>query len=194
MLLKSKKVPELLIPVVVASVSQAWRGSVRTEAQSYLPNNSVHVAKKMPTWPELEKMKGNAANGKIVFAQACAVCHQVKEEGYDFGPKLTEIGSKYPKQGLLQNIVYPSEGISFGYEGWQLNMKDGSALSGIVSSKTETNVDLKLPGGVIQHLKTSDITSMKETKESLMPEGLYENMSLQDLANLLEYLGGLKKR
>jgi len=40
----------------------------------------------------------------------------------------------------------------------------------------------------------SDIASMKEMKQSLMPEGLYQNMSNQDLANLLEYLERLKKK
>jgi hypothetical protein len=31
-------------------------------------------------------------------------------------------------------------------------------------------------------------------KESMMPEGLYQNMSKQDIANLLEYLKGLTKK
>jgi hypothetical protein len=35
---------------------------------------------------------------------------------------------------------------------------------------------------------------MTKMKQSMMPEGLYQNMSEQDLANLLEYLEGLKKR
>ena len=39
-------------------------------------------------------MTGNAANGKTVFMNACALCHMVNNEGYDFGPKLTEIGGK----------------------------------------------------------------------------------------------------
>jgi putative heme-binding domain-containing protein len=118
----------------------------------------------------------------------------VNKEGYDFGPALTEIGSKYPKEGLLDAIVHPSDGISFGYEGWELKMKDGSTLSGIIASKTETDLDLKLPAGAKQHIKTSDVQSMKEMKESLMPEGLYQNISTQDMANLLEYLESLKKK
>jgi len=118
----------------------------------------------------------------------------VNKEGYDFGPTLTEIGSKYPKEGLLDAIVHPSDGISFGYEGRQLKMKDGSTLSGIIASKTETDIDLKLPGGAKQHIKTSDVQSIKEMKESIMPEGLYQNISTQDMANLLEYLASLKKK
>jgi putative heme-binding domain-containing protein len=75
----------------------------------------------------------------------------VGNEGYDFGPKLTEIGTKYPKSGLLDNIVHPSDGISFGYETWELKLKDGSTLTGVLASKTETDIDIKFPGGVKQH-------------------------------------------
>jgi putative membrane-bound dehydrogenase-like protein len=193
-LLKNKKVPEQLIPDVVASVQQAWQKSVRNEALSYLPNATKSVAKKIPTMPELLALKANAANGKAMFMNNCAVCHQVNKEGFDFGPNLSEIGSKYPKEGLLKSIVYPSEGISFNSEGWELKLKDGSTLTGIIASKTETDIALKLPGGAKQPIKTSDVKSMKQLKVSMMPEGLHENMSTQDLANLLEYLQGLKKK
>ena len=193
-ILKAKKVPTDLIPDVVASVSGAWRSSVKNEAESYLPGHAAVALKKAPTINELAAVKADATKGKTVFMNTCSVCHMVGSEGKDFGPKLTEIGSKYAKDGLLDAIVHPSDGISFGYEGWELKMKDGSTLSGIIASKTETNIDLKLPGGAKQQLKTSDVASKKEMKESLMPEGLYQNMSNNDLANLLGYLESLKKK
>lgn len=193
-ILKAKKVPQELIPDVVASVSQAWRGSVRSEAQSYLPDHAAIANKKAPSWDELASLKGNASKGHAVFTNTCSVCHMAGSEGNDFGPKLTEIGSKYPKEGLLNAIVHPSDGISFGYEGWNVKMKDGSQLTGVIASKTETDIDMKFPGGTKQQIKTSDVQSMKEMKESMMPEGLYQNMSNQDMADLLEYLEGLKKK
>ena len=73
-------------------------------------------------------------------------------------------------------------------------MKDGSTLSGIISSKTETDIDIKFPGGSHQQIKTANVLTMTEMKQSMMTEGLYENMQAQDLANLLEYLEGLKKK
>jgi putative membrane-bound dehydrogenase-like protein len=193
-ILKAKKVPTDLIPDVVASVSGAWRSSVKNEAESYLPGHAAVALKKAPTINELAAVKADATKGKTVFINTCSVCHMVGNEGKDFGPKLTEIGSKYAKDGLLDAIVHPSDGISFGYEGWELKMKDGSTLSGIIASKTETSIDLKLPGGAKQQIKTSDVASKKEMKESLMPEGLYQNMSNNDLANLLGYLESLKKK
>jgi putative membrane-bound dehydrogenase-like protein len=193
-LLKQKKIPEALIPDAVASVNDAWRGSVRTEAASYLPNAAKHEERKIPTMQELAVLKADAVNGKAVFKKNCSVCHQVNNEGFDFGPKLSEIGSKLPKEGLLEAIVHPSAGISFGFEGWELKMKDGSTVSGIISSKTETDIDIKFPGGSVQHLKASDVQSRKELKESMMPSTLYQNINNQEMADLLEFLEGLKKK
>jgi putative heme-binding domain-containing protein len=193
-ILKQKKVPKELIPDVVSGVSQAWRGAVRTEAESYLAGNSSVAQRHMPTMDELQGLQADPVKGKTVFMNSCALCHQVNNEGYDFGPKLGEIGSKLPEEGLMDALLHPSSGISFGYEGWEIDMKDGSMLSGIISSKTETEIDLKLPAGIRKQIKTIDIRSMKKMKTSLMPEGLYKNMSDQDLANLLKYLSGLVKK
>lgn len=194
-ILKSKKVPAELIPDVVASVSGAWRGSIRTEAASYLPDNGKSTTSKpAPTMPQLLALKANGEKGKKIFTATCNVCHQVNNVGYDFGPKLSEIGSKLPKEGLLESIVHPSAGIGFGYEGWELKMKDGATLSGILASKTETDIDIKFPGGTHRQLKTSDVLSLTQMKQSMMTDGLYNNMSAQDMANLLEYLEGLKKK
>jgi putative membrane-bound dehydrogenase-like protein len=194
-ILKNKKVPAELIPDVVASVSGAWRGSVRTEAATYLPDNGKSTTgKPAPAMPQLLALNANGAAGEKIFSANCNVCHQINNVGYDFGPKLSEIGSKLPKEGLLEAIVHPSAGIGFGYEGWVLKMKDGTALSGILASKTETDIDIKFPGGAHRKLKTSDVVSLTQMKQSMMSEGLYNNMSTQDLANLLEYLERLKKK
>ncbi len=194
-ILKNKKVPAVLIPDVVASVGRAWRGSIRSEAASYLPNRgTTKTANPAPAMPELLALKTNAADGERIFIASCGTCHQVNNMGNDFGPKLTEIGSKLPKEALLDAIVHPSAGIGFGYEGWAVSMKDGSKVSGIIASKTETDIDIKFPGGSHKEIKTADVQTLTQMKESMMPKGLYENMSRQDLASLLEYLSQLKKK
>jgi putative membrane-bound dehydrogenase-like protein len=194
-LLKAKKVPAALIPDVVASVAGAWRGSVRSEAASYLPDKGAgRTLKPAPSMQELSALKPDAAAGQKIFVNTCSVCHQVNNTGYDFGPKLSEIGSKLPKEALLEAIVNPSAGIGFGYEGWEIKMKDGPVASGIIASKTETDIDVKFPGGSHKQIKTSDVLALTEMKTSMMTEGLYQNMSPQDIANLLEYMESLKKK
>src|SRR3546814_20695105 len=111
--------------------------------------------------------------------------------GLDFGPALSEIGSKLPKQGLYDAIVHPSSGVSFGYEGWQIEMKDGSIMVGIISSRTETDIEIKYSGGATQKMKTSDVKAIKTLPGSLMPE-LEKTVTKPELSDLIDYLYSLK--
>jgi len=178
----------------VQGVSGAWRKNVRIEAAKYMDAVPTKTGKKLPPVSELMTMVGNAANGQKVFANYCAICHQVNGEGADFGPKLSEIGSKLGKDGQYMAIFYPSAGVSFGYEGYEVKFKDGSTIAGIVASKTETDLLMKFPGGTSQSYKMSQVVSMKKMDESLMTAGLHEVMSSPELVDLVEYLSSLKKK
>ena len=67
-------------------------------------------------------------------------------------------------------------------------------MAGIISSKTETDLQMKFPGGVVQNYKMSDVVSMKQMDSSMMPSGLQEAMSTQELVDLVDYLATLKKK
>ena len=194
-LLKKKRVPKELIPDMVEGTSGAWRRYIYEEATTYLPGGKEQlVIAKIPELRELLVLNTDVARGQKVFARVCAVCHQAGTQGFDFGPKLTEIGSKLPKDAMFDAIVHPSKGISFGYEGTELTMKDGSTMTGIVTSKTETEIELKMIGGSVQKIKTWNVKSTKKMDQSLMPEGLHQQMTNQELADLLEYLNTLKRK
>ncbi|GAB4025761.1 hypothetical protein GCM10028773_52650 [Spirosoma koreense] len=177
----------------VQGVSNDWRKNIRQQAAGFLDGGQSAEGKKLPNVNELLTMKGDAAKGVLVFKNNCVICHQVNGEGMDFGPKLSEIGSKLPKEGQYLAILHPDAGISFGFEGWEVKFKDGSSMTGIVSSKTETDLQMKFPGGVVQNYKMADVVSMKQIDTSMMPSGLQEAMSTQELVDLVEYLASLKK-
>ena len=192
-LLKEGKISGELKTAAVQGLSGAWRKSVKTEAAKYLEGSGT-VAKKHPDLKTLVGMSGNVAKGKEIFGMYCTVCHQVNGQGIDFGPKLSEIGSKLPKEALYAAIFEPSAGIGFGYEGFEVTLKDGSSVSGIISSKTETDLIMKLPGGVTQEYKMSQVKSIKQMTDSMMPAGLQDAMSTDELVNLVEYMSSLKKK
>tara|TARA_R110002111_G_scaffold125600_4_gene190047 strand:+ start:16 stop:870 length:855 start_codon:yes stop_codon:yes gene_type:complete len=191
-LLKENEIPKDLIASAVSGVSRAWRKNIRTEAASYLDNTKDND-NPLPSMSSLLGMEGNKDKGLEVFKNNCAVCHQAGNIGMDFGPKLTEIGSKLSKEVQFISIIHPDAGISFGYEGYLINMKDGSTLGGIITSQTETDIDLKLPGGSTVSIKTSDMASMKQMENSMMPTGLEQSMSTQELVDLVTFLMSLKK-
>jgi putative membrane-bound dehydrogenase-like protein len=192
-LLKNNKIEKQYIPSAVQGVSRAWRKNVRTEAAQYLGGTAA-VGKKIPAIPDLMKLNGDAKAGVELFKTYCSSCHQINGEGVDYGPKLSEIGSKLPRDGQFLAILYPDAGISFGYEGWDIKMKDGTALRGIVASRTESDWMVKMPDGTLQSYKIKEMVSKKQIDNSLMPSGFHESMTEQQLADLTAYLMTLKKK
>jgi len=193
-LLRDKQVPPELLPTIVEGVKGGQRSGIYKKAVTYLPGGkNVNDEKQTPSIASLLPLKGEVKNGAILFQTACSVCHQVRGEGKDFGPKLSEIGSKLPREGLFNALVNPSSAISFGYETSQILLKNGTVLTGIISSKTQADIELKYPGGTIQKIKIVDIKNIKELRESLMPP-LYETLSSQEQADVVQYLITLTKK
>ncbi len=169
---------------------------IKSEAARLLPLPQGQNAQPLPPLSELLKMTGDPANGAKIFSSAntaCANCHQVKGQGTDFGPNLTEIGSKLGKDALIESILDPSAGISFGYEAWQLVLKNGDEPYGLMVSDSAEEVAIKSSNGIIARFKKSDIVRREQAKISIMPLGLQQTMTAQELVDLVEYLASLRK-
>lgn len=193
-LLEKKKIATAYVPLVVESLQKAWRKSIRMKANSYLDKHQTETKKAHPAMAEIINMSGDAVKGKVVFANSCTMCHVVNNEGIDFGPKLSEIGTKLSKEGMYISILHPNAGIGFGYETFEVKTKSGDTYQGIIVSKNETDIVLRIPGGIVKSFKTSALKSYKQLPESLMPEGLADGMSTPELVDLIEYLSTLKKK
>jgi len=191
-MVKNKKIPVALEETAGTVLLRAWRPDVKEVAAIYFKKPS-REGKPLPPIAQLAASTGDPVNGKVVFAQTCSVCHKVNNEGAWFGPELSEIGSKLPKQALYTAILHPDAGISFGYEGYTLKLKDGSQMVGIIGSQTEDKLDLRLPGGTVMSYAIKDVVSKKQMDKSLMPANLQQGISEKELVNLVEYLSSLKK-
>jgi putative heme-binding domain-containing protein len=106
----------------------------------------------------------------------------------DFGPGLSAIGAKLPKEAIFEAIINPNNGISMGFETSELKFRKGGEIVGIVRSMTEDDIVLSLPGGALQRIPKADVKSNKTLPTSLMPSGLNQALSQQDLVDLVEYL------
>jgi putative heme-binding domain-containing protein len=151
----------------------------------------------LPSISELAQMKGDAAKGAEVFRLeivGCNKCHQVNGQGTDFGPDLSEIGGKLGKDALYESILDPSAGISFGYETWQLELKNGDEAFGLIVSETADEVALKVAGGIVTRYPKSEIIKRQKQTLSIMPAGLQQTMTKEELVDLVEYLVSLKPK
>lgn len=191
-LAETKKLPEGFANQALVQLSGVWDTKVRQKARKLLEAMGQGSGKPIPPVAILEGKSGSAVSGKMVFGTYCSICHQVKGEGTNFGPALDEIGTKLAKEGLYKSILYPSSGINFGYEGYALKLKDGSQVMGIIESRTATEITMRLNGGSKRTISVQDVTGEEGLQNSLMPEGLHQAMSEQELVDLVEYLATLK--
>ncbi|WP_435353636.1 PVC-type heme-binding CxxCH protein [Emticicia sp. SJ17W-69] len=188
-LVKANKVSDEVMPIAKKILLGTWHGDIRSEAMKMF---GAELDKELGDINDLAKGIGNVTKGQTVFKTYCVACHQVKGEGVNFGPNLTEIGSKLSKTALYSAIINPSQGISFGYEGYKLKLKDGTEVEGMILSKTENDVNVKQIGSTNPTaFKRADIVSMEENEESLMPKFPLQK---QEIVDLVEYLRTLKKQ
>jgi putative heme-binding domain-containing protein len=169
---------------------------VKAEAAKLLPLPQGREAQPLPPVSELVKLTGDPINGAAVFRNenaACHKCHQVNGEGIDFGPDLSEIGTKLGKDALYESILNPNAGISFGFEAWQITLKNEDEAYGLLVSETNDELAIKIATGVVTRYQKSDIASRVKQKLSIMPEGLQQGLTRQEFVDLVEYLASLRK-
>ena len=187
-----------LKPLAGAELAGVRWSELKAEAAKVRPPPTAPLARgdaPLPPVAELVRRSGNAANGAKQFRRpdvACISCHQVAGEGVDFGPKLTEIGTKLGKDALYDAILEPSAGIAFGYEGWSVTLKNGDESLGLLVSNTEDELAVKVPGGLVYKCKKAEVVKLEKQKASMMPEGLIANLTVSELVDLVEYLASLK--
>jgi putative heme-binding domain-containing protein len=164
---------------------------IRERAAKLLPLPS---ARKIPTSFEIDlSYGGKAADGRKVFETdaGCAACHSLGGPK-KLGPDLSAIGAKYGKQAMLDNIVNPSDAIGPEYIMTRLTLKNGEQVSGLITEDTPERVVVQIAPEQQRRLNASDVASRQQTRISLMPEGLLNSLSMQQLADLLEFLSTLK--
>lgn len=178
-------------------LNQARWPEIKSHAAEILPLPQSGNAEPLPPISELVKRRGDPKRGSEIYSSetvACSNCHQVNGKGIDFGPKLSEIGTKLGKDALYEAILDPNAGVSFGYEGWQIELKNGDEAFGIIVSETAEHVAVKAQNGIVTEYKKSDIARRTPSTSSLMPAGLQQAMTVDQLVDLVEYLASLKKQ
>lgn len=175
-------------------LSNAPWDAIREAAAKHFPPPQSKDNQVLPSNAELAKRSGDAANGEKVFGTICTICHQVNGKGVDYGPGLSEVGSKLGKDAIYEAILFPSNGIEHNYATTNLRLKDGNSALGIQVSETEDDLALKAIGGIVTKYKKADIAERTILKTSSMPTGLQAQMTQQELVDLVEYLFSLKKK
>jgi putative membrane-bound dehydrogenase-like protein len=136
---------------------------------------------------------GDVGRGRQIFfgeKVACSTCHTVGEEGGDLGPDLTTVGVVRSGGDLLEALLFPNASIVQGYESYQVKTFDGTLL-GVLGEQTAEGLTLRTAADAETYVSTPDILAMEEYPLSLMPEGLEQGLSEEELLDLMAFLQSL---
>jgi putative heme-binding domain-containing protein len=135
----------------------------------------------------LGKGRGDANHGKPLATKLCLSCHQLFGEGAKIGPDLTSVDRKN-LEVLLPNIIDPSAVIREGYQQYNVTSADGRVLAGLLAENTSEKVTVLDAKGVRTTLRRKEIESLTRADASLMPEGILDVLSDQEIRDLFAYL------
>lgn len=194
-LAQSKQLAKELEIAAGSVLSLSSAKDIREQAIKLFPQPTTKDKKPLPAISDLVKIKGNVANGAIVFAKqgTCAKCHQINGEHKNVGPDLSEIGKKLAREALFESILYPSAGIAHSFETWVIETKKGTTASGLLVSKTPDEVSIKDAESIVRTFKTAEVESVTKSAISLMPADLHQSMTMQELSDVVEYLLTLRE-
>lgn len=136
--------------------------------------------------PEVDRA-GDAANGKLVFAQNCAACHTAYGTGGKVGPDLSGMGA-HGARDLLPVILDPSRNVEAAFAEWVAVLKDGRSFGGVLARDAQESVVLKNSGGDVE-IARADLAELRNTGRSPMPGG-FESLGAAGLRDLIAYLSG----
>jgi putative heme-binding domain-containing protein len=132
------------------------------------------------------------ADGKQMFQVAnCQACHRLNGVGNAFGPDLSQLDPARSPAEILRDILEPSARIDAKYATSVFDTESGKVLSGLVLEETPEAVKVienplaQVPAVV---LKRSEIVARAQSPTSLMPRGLLDPLTREEVLDLLAYI------
>jgi putative heme-binding domain-containing protein len=179
---------ELLRPLLAK-----YPEAVRKEGEKLLASLSLDAANQARRLEELlpALQGGDVGRGQGVFNSAkaaCYSCHAIGYMGGKVGPDLTRIGQVRSERDLLEAIVFPSASFPRGYEPVTIRTRSGEVHGGVLRSDLAEEVVLATGDGAERRIPRRDVVDMQPGTVSLMPQGLDEQLTRQELADLLAFL------
>ncbi|MCI0366276.1 MAG: c-type cytochrome, partial [Phycisphaerales bacterium] len=132
------------------------------------------------------------ANGKQMFTVAnCISCHKLGGQGVEIGQDLTKLDPKWKPADVLREILDPSLKIDDKYRTWAFETQAGQTITGMILEETKTQVKIienPLAKATPIILKPADIADRKPVPTSIMPKGLLDKLTREEILDLMAYV------
>jgi putative heme-binding domain-containing protein len=147
-------------------------------------------------WKQYLSSEGDAKRGEKIFHDPegianCSKCHLVNGRGGTVGPDLSFAGTSRTRKFLLESILNPSVVITHGYQTVMILTKNRKFITGIKKNEDESGIDIVDKDGGNLHIPRETIEKFKIQKISTMPSNFKDLLEIQDVTDVLAYLGTL---
>ena len=147
----------------------------------------LQLRRGLAQFQDVLEMASDPVRGKTVFADKCATCHQVEGVGQLVGMNLDNLTNR-SGQALLTAILDPNQAVLDRFLDYSVLLLSGRQTSGMIA-RVQQQRCAGGPEGKFAEILRSQIDEMRTTGKSLMPEGLERDMSRQELADVIAYVG-----
>jgi putative heme-binding domain-containing protein len=130
--------------------------------------------------------KADRDNGAALFKKSCAACHKLYGEGKAIAPDLTG-ANRSNLEYLLMNIVDPSSVVPKQFTTSVIALKDGRVITGVVVSETEQTLVIQTDKDQLT-VARADVEDTKNTGKSLMPDGMLDNLTPEQVRDLFGFM------
>ncbi|MCH8828620.1 MAG: c-type cytochrome, partial [Planctomycetes bacterium] len=132
-------------------------------------------------------------NGMRIFQEAtCALCHKLGNQGRPVGPDLSESFKRHKNddRAVLQSILDPSHKVDPKYALYNVVTVDGKVISGVITRQSRESITIvsNPEHPKPQTIARDDIDEMKKSSVSMMPRGILDRYTREEILDLLAYL------
>ncbi len=162
--------------------------TIRTRAKKlFVSTASADRQKVVDRFKNADVAAASRERGLVVFDTKCSPCHNLAGRGHSVGPDLALLTDR-STPALLVAIFDPNRGVEEKYTQYNLVTRDGRVWSGIFADESGGAITLLGQDRQRFEVARSDIVSAESAGISLMPEGLEEGLSDEDVADLLAFI------
>jgi putative membrane-bound dehydrogenase-like protein len=195
--LRAAKVRPLVRVEMVKPILDKYPKAVRDEVEKlYAELAEARKGETAKLDAMLKELKpGDIRRGQIVFNSKktqCIACHKVGYVGGLAGPDLTRIGGIRTERDLLEAILFPSASFVRSYEPVRVVTTDERVLNGVLKKDAPDEIVVVVAADKEERVARADIASIAPSTVSLMPAGLEQQLSPQEIADLLAFLRACK--
>ena len=134
-------------------------------------------------------MQGDITRGAAVYEKTCSKCHRIGGVGHNVGPDISDTRAR-ARDALLYDILDPNRRVDPQFTEYIVVTTDGRLFNGLMIAESTDSVTLRQPEGREQTILRTDIEELKTTNKSLMPEGVERDVTVEQMADVLEFLKG----